>query len=386
MTQPDRPRQLDRLPHGFREQERFAAGYSPLYAQLFGVVAGWLEKGEADPVAAWLRDVSAGRRPVEVTLLLAAALHREVLAGAPEVAALARFYPTVGGHTPGAANGAFAAALREAILARRAALTPFIQQATVQTNETARGLVWLLPIAHLGWPAVHLVELGASAGLNLVAERRAYRLVDEAEPSRTLLELGAMGESPFVTAVRGEWTGATHFLKWVAPQVLSRTGGDLHPFHLNTEEDERTLAAFVWGDQPARLARLRQGIAALHAVEATTAPVRLFPLRLPDELPDFLVRHAPPADAPVVIYNTVVTMYLPERGAALREMVGRWAEGHAAPVLWLQWELSPEGEHPPEKDWLAWTADLWQDGRHRQRRLGWIHPHGGALEWLRIDI
>jgi len=376
--------QPDGLLYSFREQERFAGGYSPLYARLFGAVAGWLEVDTTDPIVAWLRDVSAGRQPFEVTLLLAAALHREVLAGAPEVAALARFYPTVGSQSPGAADEAFTAALREAILARREALAPFIQHAAVQTNETARGLVWLLPVAHLGWPAIHLIELGASAGLNLVAERRAYRLVDAVEPARTLLELGAVGESPFVTAVRGDWTGATHFRKWVAPNVLSRTGGDLRPFHLHTVEDERALAAFVWGDQPARLARLREGIAALHAVKATAAPVRLFPLRLPDELPAFLARHAPPAGAPVVIYNTTVTMYLPECGAALREMVGRWAAEHAAPVLWLQWELPLQGERPPEEAWLVWTADLWQNDHHSHRQLGWIHPHGVALDLLRI--
>ena len=70
-----------------------------------------------------------------------------------------------------------------AILARREPLAAFIRSANVQTNETGRGLAWLLPVACLGWPAVHLVELGASAGLNLVAERRGYRLMDAADPA-----------------------------------------------------------------------------------------------------------------------------------------------------------------------------------------------------------
>src|SRR5690606_1327638 len=73
-------------------------------------------------------------------------------------------------------------ALRETIFARRDSLAAFIRRANVQTNETGRGLVWLLPVACLGWPAVHLVELGASAGLNLVADQRAYRLVEAADP------------------------------------------------------------------------------------------------------------------------------------------------------------------------------------------------------------
>ncbi len=396
----DHRRQLE---HHFREQQRFAAGYSPVYARLFGAVAGWLADA-ADPLAAWLVAASAGRPPFDVTLLLAAALHYEALAGtatgsaqwpvasgqSPEPSELVISSDDGSRHsslvTPAAVGGRpsaveFEAALRATILERRVALEAFTQRRTVQTNETARGLAWLLPVACLGWPAVHLLELGASAGLNLVAERRAYRLVDEAEPSRTLLTIGAGEHPPFITTARGGALPAVG----CCPTVLSRTGGDMHPFYLRSDEDERVLASFVWADQPERLARLRQGIAELHRVEATAAPVRLRPLRLPDELPAFLRRELPhPLDAPLVLFNTTVTMYLPDRGASLRGIIGEWAAGQRAPVLWLQWELPPAGEPPPGEGWLAWTADYWPepgaDGYHW--RLAWVHPHGRALEFL----
>jgi hypothetical protein len=425
-------RQLERV---FRQQQQFADGYSPLYAQLFGVVAGWLAGDAADPLIDWLTGATAGVRPFDVTLLLPAALHRDVLAGEPAAAELARFYPTADGRpttaassnqwssleeervvgdqspevselvissgrqelpsslvTPSAIGGRrtedgslrsavdFPAALRSTILARREALAAFIRGRSVQTNETGRGLVWLLPVACLGWPAVHLVELGASAGLNLVAERRGYRLADAGDPSHTLLTLGD-GPPQFTTLARG----AVEIPPLACcPAVLSRTGGDLNPFYLRDVGDELTLASFVWADQVERLARLREGIAALRAVEGTPAPVRLRPLRLPDELPGFLARELPrPLDAPVVIFNTTVTMYLPEGGAILRRMVAEWAVGQHAPVLWLQWEL-PGDARPPQPDWLVWTADYWpNDGASQSRRwlLAWVHPHGGALEW-----
>lgn len=368
----------------FRAQQRFAAGYSPLYALLFGIVAGWLAAEPAGPVVDWLLALAAERRPFDVTLLLPAALHRDVLAGVPAAAPLAPFYPSVGGTVPAAPATDFAAALRQVIRARGDALAAFIRRANVQTNETGRGLAWLLPLAALGWPAVHLLELGASAGLNLVAEQRAYRLADTAAPETTLLMLGKGTAPQFTALARGR---ATLPPLPCCPTILSRTGVDLHPFPLATAEDEMTLTAFLWADQVTRIDRLREGIAALRAVETTAAPVRLVPLRLPDELPGFLTGYDPaPSDAPVVVFNTTVTMYLPDRGAGLREAIGAWAGRRTAPVLWLQWEMPDPADGAPAGDnWLAWTADLWPNApgglRHQHFHIAWVHPHGTALAW-----
>lgn len=368
------------LANVFDRQRRFADGYSPLYARLFAIIGDWLAGDGSDPLAAWLVELAAARRPFDLTLLLPAALHRDVLAGEPDAAPLAAFYPTAGGHAPDA-DAPLAEALRRVILARRHALAAFIGRANVQTNETGRGLAWLLPVAALGWPAVHLVELGASAGLNLVAERRGYRLAAAGDPTSTLLTLGAADTPQFIARVDGYTTPLPVLTQ---PIVLSRTGGDIHPFHLRTVEDELTLAAFVWADQPQRLVRLREGIAALRAVESSAAPVRLRPLHLPNELPRFLAEALPqPLDAPIVLYNTTVTMYLPDRGADLRRHVEAWAGRQNVPVLWLQWEPPDLAEHtPPVTDWQAWSADLWQAGQHRRLHLGWVHPHGASIQEL----
>jgi hypothetical protein len=130
---------IDELAGAFARQQRFADGYSPLYAHLFGVVGDWLAADKGDEVVAWLVELAAARRPFDLTLLLPAALHREVLAGMPEAAPLAAFYPTAGGRVPDT-PAPLAEALYRVILARRETLTAFIRRANVQTNETGRGL------------------------------------------------------------------------------------------------------------------------------------------------------------------------------------------------------------------------------------------------------
>lgn len=369
------PTYLQRLTHRFRQQQAFAATYSKLYACFFGTVADWLETEPAPPVVAWLLQASEGRQPFDITLLLAASLHREVLLGEPTVADLAAYYPTASG-TRACDDGSYASALQQAIWARRDALFPFIQQATVQTNETGRGICWLVPLHFVPWPEVHLVDLGASAGLNLVAEQRAFRFQvgDEA------IELGKGKPPQFVSRVRGN--GRFLAQRQPIPKIVGRTGGDIAPFKLETAVSEQTLAAYVWADQVHRLHRLREGIAAYHKTKQSEAPVQVHPLDLPSGLESFLQQHLAQVEVPIVLYNTYITMYLPERGWQLRQHLAHWAQTQKQPVLWLQWE--PQHGEPsaaPELGWLAWTADYWHEGTHQQWLLGWTHPHGTQLQW-----
>lgn len=368
-----------RLARRFRKQQAFTAGYSPLYAQLFGIVADWMDAGPgSDPLMDWLVRAAAGRSTFDVPLLLLAGLHRDILAGRAELQALAQYFPSVGG-TLSPQEGDIAACLRQALVASRDRLAAFLRTATVQTNETARGLCWLLPVCSPGWESIHVVDLGASAGLNLVADRRHYRLLDGAS-SEVVMELGCgppvqfsvTGVGPFVPPPRR-----------VPPIVRSRTGCDLVPCVLRSAADERALAAFVWGDQLQRLAQLYQGIDALHRVNQTDVPVRLYPADLPDQLPLFLEeRISPLADGPVVLFNTYLTTYLRDKGASLRSHIAKWALRHAYPVLWLQWETLWQGPQPPGFGWVGWTADLWREGCHRQWHLAWTHPHGTRIQWL----
>ncbi len=365
-----------KLTHRFRKQQEFATDYAPLYARLFELLGDWFEADGPDPVVDWLLAVSKERQTLDITLLLLAGLHRDVLNGVPEVAELARYYPTVGGERP-FSHPHLPHTLRQAILARRDALAPFIQTATVQTNATSRGVAWLLPLLYTGWEAVHLVDLGASAGLNLAAEMRNYRLsVNDAHT----LDIGSGQPIQFFMQSHGDFHPPLAIRH--QPQILTRTGCDLAPFPLHTLADEQTLSAYIWADHPHRLERLREGIAAFRQANQGNAPIRLYPANLPHDLPQFLSQHIPATpDHPVVIYNTYMTAYLDDKGASFQQYIANWAATQNRPVLWLQWEPLWNGSEPPEYGWVAWTADYWHNSQHHRWLLAWNHPHGTHVQW-----
>lgn len=377
---------LTRLGRRFESQRVFAAAYSPLVAAVWGALVDWCQRPD-DPLIVWLVAASTGRKPFDVTLLLLAGLHREVLLGETAVADLARFYPSVGGaFEPGRDEPALREALRTAILARRDALTEFIQTKTVQTNETGRGIAWLLPLLESGWTAVHVVDLGASAGLNLVAEQRAFRLFAAEQGPGEWVDVGLGQPVQFEVRVDGLGQRLPPDGERSLPRILSRTGCDLHPFGLETAVDEATLAAYIWPDQLERLARLREGIGAFGAVARSDGAVALHAVRLPNDLPAFLRETIPHDSHPVLLYSTYITMYLPERGRLLREHVAAWAAVQKRPVWWVQWEpvqhLALPGAQEPAYGWLAWVVDQWENGVYRRDHIGWTHPHGRDIQIL----
>ena len=355
----------------FAAQARFAEANSPLYHRLFGLIGRRLAEDEA--FAARLLAAAHDRASYDIPLLTTAALHVQVLRRPPGATALAAYYPSAGG-TADPAAPAFRDALFAALDALWDDIAAFIATRPVQTNEIARGLCWTLPLALTGWDAAHLVELGASAGLNLAADAWTYRIA--APDGAVRIGTGepvceALADAPVPTP-------------GTLPRILTRHGCDLAPVDLTQPDEADYLAAFVWADQTERLRHLRAGILAFLRARSGPAPVQLAACRLPDELPDYL-HSLPPLTAPCVIVNTYIGMYLPDRGRSLDPHIEDWAQAQNHPVLRLQWEHPHSAgidAKPPHFGWLAWTADLWQGGRHRSWLLAWTHPHGRRIQPL----
>ncbi len=221
-------------------------GRSPLSIALMRGAADDLERGGI--VAELYRGVPlpAGQAPA---LRLLAALHRLVLSGrAPDLAA---YYPSAGGKLP--PDGVWVAA--EATLRANAAELRLVLRRGVQTNEPGRSAVLygvLLWIADRYRRPVRLLEIGASAGLNLLAENFAYR-------SNGIL----LGDPDSPVVLEGPWVGTpvpdpieaqTHLT------VVERRGCDVSPIDGTSADGQLALLSYIWPDEPKRLARMRAAL------------------------------------------------------------------------------------------------------------------------------
>lgn len=348
----------------FSHHARPDSTFTPMYRQILGTVA---EKAET---LDWFLDASAQRTPLETSLLLTAGMHRQVLLGVEEAQALRDYYPSVGG-TKSPDDQDFERLYLEAMDDCKEKLIPIIQHETVQTNETQRGLFWLFPASITQWKRIHLLDLGASAGLNLVADQRRFTWSD----GKTSLSFGAAGQEQFVSQVKPRipklWT--SHLS---VPSIVSRNGCDLHPFPIKSEADRAKLESFVWPDQVHRFTRLLEGIEAYKKI-SEAQPISIQQASLPHELPKLLNSFEFEDEFPVIIYNTYMTTYLEDEGRALRGYIDEWAASQNRNVMWVQSE--PTEATPMQ---CAWTVDLWEGEETRHWELACTHPHGTEIDFL----
>lgn len=303
-----------------RAAELERAGRSRLCVELMRAAAGDAEAGGI--VAALFRDDPATPGSVPELRLLAA-LHDLVLRGdAPE---LARHYPSAGGEAPAAA--AWPAARRA--LAEH---EPFIRARlgrTVQTNEPGRwvglygGLLWLAE--RHGLP-VRLLEIGASAGLNLNADRFRY-----------VVGGAVLGDPSSPLSFDEPWRGtpvADPAATAARLSVAERAGCDRRPLDAASREGRLELLSYIWPDEPERLARVARAaeVAARHPVAIARRSAGAW---LDAQLA------APRPDVLTVVWQSVVNQYLDDgERAAIRAAFGRAGGG---PLVWLTLEPSPAG-------------------------------------------
>jgi len=333
-------------------------GRSPLSVALMQGAADDLERGGIVAELYTGVPLPAGQAPA---LRLLAALHRLVLSGqAPE---LAVYYPSVGGNA--APEDAWTVA--EATLRAHADDLGVVLRRGVQTNEPGRSAVLfgvLLWIAdHYRLP-VRLLEIGASAGLNLLAEKFAYR------SSGSLL---GDPDSPLV--FEGPWVGtpvpdpaeAQTYL-----QVVERRGCDIAPIDATSRDGQLALLSYIWPDEPKRLARMR---AALEVAER-------FPPVVDAAAAGPWIRQVLPGSPPhtvQLVWQSVFAQYLSSEDrddlvAAMEDAGAKATE--ATPLVWARMEPSTD----PVQGFGV-SVMCWPDGK--ETLLARSGDHGPPVRWTR---
>ena len=185
----------------------------------------------------------SGRSALALRML--GGVHALVLTGqAPE---LAEFYPSAGGSAdPGPGASLAWPAFRRVLEQQKDQVRGWLGHPP-QTNEVGRGAALAGALCQLKAEAdlpVRLVEIGASAGLNLRADR--FRITGAGV---------SYGPADSPVQLAGGWQGTPP--PAASLNVVSRVGGDLAPIDPVSPEGRLRLSAFVWADQVDRLTRLR---------------------------------------------------------------------------------------------------------------------------------
>jgi hypothetical protein len=354
MQDPD-PTPLERTAQMLRRQADGCRQLgSPLYGDLLVHAADDLVAGgpTADVLAGHLDD----RLASALALRMLGGAHALALSG--QAPALAAWYPSAGGKTDAAPGSPRAwAALRGTLAGQRGAVRSWLSRPP-QTNEVGRAAALLGGLMHVTAEAnlpVRLVEVGASAGLNLRADR--FRIPGDA---------GSYGDPDSPVVLSGAWQGDPPPASEIG--VVERTGGDIAPIDPLTAEGRLILTAYVWPDQSERLERLR---GALAIAQQVPADLRAEPAAAT------LARTELAPGTWTVLWHSIFRQYLsqPEREELADGIAAlAVAASRSARFAYLYFEQSRAGG-------CLVTLTTWPGGQRRV--LGVAPAHGMPVRWQR---
>jgi hypothetical protein len=320
---------------------------SPFMKRLCTLLADrdWPIGAVQDRVYGWKGDLSP--RSQSVPLRLCGGLHALKLRGQAELGAV---YPP---HAP--TDDVLWEAVSKALVTEEKFLLSWLASPP-QTNEVRRSAA-LIPVGHLlqaryGLP-IKLSELGASAGLNLMFDRFA-------------LEIGnkLFGPPHPAAKLAPDWKGPLPPKQ--EPTIAEREGVDLNPLDPTHPEDALRLQAYLWADQPERMALTEA------AIKVASAKV------LRADAIDWLAKRLTPLSGQVhLIYSTIAWQYFPQDkqtlGTSLIEAAGTAATDDA-PLAWFSME------NDGGKKGAALTLRLWPGNELLD--LGRADFHGRWVNWI----
>jgi hypothetical protein len=206
---------------------------------------------------------------------------------------------------------------------------------------------------------LHLIEIGPSAGLNMIWDRYGIRYLKDGVAAAEMLPA-----APLVLSCELR-NDAMPPVKEM-PRIAGRVGLERNPVDLDNADDRDWLRAVVWRDQPHRLERLDTAI-------------KLF-LETPQEiragdalalLPQTLAE-IPPEEAVCVYHTIAVYQFSAGMKAALEALLV--TAGLRRPLWHLSFEFDGGSDYPV-------TLTHHRDGARAARTLALAQSHGGWIAW-----
>lgn len=403
------------LERHFRHFAQVCSGSSPLYAALSTAVA-------EHPQVMRLADGGQDRQPPPN--LLFGAVHYLLLGGARHP--LAEFYPSVGDRRiegterakaasqAGAASDAEATSRAGAASAAEAAarawpafagfcetfkreITELVATKRVQTNEVGRcGLLlpaFRLAFDLLGGRPLHLIDVGASAGLNLQFDRYRYEYRRAAAETAALSNgelLGTCGP-PSPAVIRTALIESSpspdepasqpvehdpempseppppFAVPDAMPLVADRVGVDVSPVDVRDEPAVRWIESMIWADQVERIELFRAAVAI-----ARRSPPRIVRGSAMERVPE-LVQAAAPGSVPCVFHSHAIYQMPREWRERFEAMLTDLSRQRDLAHVSLEWL----GDDPGPRLHLS----LCTAGRRRKLHLADAHHHGKWMRW-----
>jgi len=323
---------------------------SPLYARL--------AEGVRDNPQ--LRDFAAqAKKGQPAANILFGGVHYLLLRGADHP--LRRFYPNLNGGARIEGEDPFVSFV-DFVAKHHDQLVPLIAGKVTNTNEVGRSAL-LHPafraVAKDAGEPLNLIEIGPSAGLNLIWDRYGVRYHRGKETFALPVENPAL-------VIDCELRGDKNPPLGPNPKIASRVGLELNPVNLDDPEQRDWLRALVWPDTQGRFERLE---AALKAYASERPEIRVGSAL--DLLPDAF--RAIPEDQPVCVYHSyVIYQFSGEMREALDSILT--LAGLRRPI----WRIAIEGKVDGSN---SIEVTRHHDGVRDARTLALCHPHGRWLDW-----
>ncbi len=243
-----------------------------------------------------------------------------------------------------------------------AALLPWLD-GPPQTNEAGRSsnfIAAMLWLADRGLPPrFECLEIGSSAGINLMIDRYHY-------------DLGGVhvGPQPGAMVFTPDWRGDHPPMHKI--EIASLKGCDVAPVDLTDPAQALRLKAYIWPEHTIRFARMAAAIAATHEakpdlVHANAADFVEAELAKPQA-----------AGTTRVLMHSIVWQYVPAdqqaRVTAAMEAAGAKATAER-PLAWIALEANRTVHHH------ELVVRYWPGGG-TARKLAHAHAHGAWVQWL----